>query len=132
MTEQHSATTLSIVIGLFAVGGIASVMTGVGPGLILFVAASCSPSPSAAPSPAPFASRTPTSGAADSDRRRPRRDLFVASFVTYSLLIGDTWTVRETVLATIGTLAMFGAVGYLIAGLLTPRTPHYRVAAHAG
>ena len=28
MTEQHSATTLSIVIGLFAVGGLASLIPG--------------------------------------------------------------------------------------------------------
>jgi hypothetical protein len=50
---------------------------------------------------------------------------FVTSYVTYSLLIGDTWTGRETVLAVIGTLAMFGAIGFLIAGLLTPRTADY-------
>ena len=34
-------------------------------------------------------------------------------------LIGDEWTVRETVLAAVGTPAMIGAVGFLIAGLLT-------------
>jgi len=50
---------------------------------------------------------------------------FVTSYATHSMLIGDTWTGRETVLAIIGTLAMFGAIGFLIAGLLTPRTPHY-------
>ena len=54
---------------------------------------------------------------------------FVTSYVTYSLLIGDTWTGRETVLAIIGTLAMFGAIGFLIAGLVTPRTPEYDQAA---
>lgn len=39
MTEQHSATALGIVIALFAAGGVASVMTGVGPGLALFAIA---------------------------------------------------------------------------------------------
>jgi hypothetical protein len=38
------------------------------------------------------------------------------------LLIGDTWTTRETVLAIIGNAAMIGAIGFLAAGLLTPRT----------
>ena len=67
--------------------------------------------------------------AADSDGRRRRLRtaavlgvVFVASFVAYLLLIGDTWTTRETVLAIIGNAAMIGAVGFLAAGLLTPRT----------
>ena len=84
---------------------------------------SCSPSPSAARSPAPY--RVPDSNLR---RRRLRKAAalgatFVASFAIYITLIGDTWTSRETVLAIVGNLAMFGAVGYLIAGLLTPRTP---------
>jgi len=54
---------------------------------------------------------------------------FIVSYVTYILLIGDKWTVRETVLAIIGNLAMFGAIGFLIAGLLTPRTRDYSDAA---
>jgi hypothetical protein len=40
------------------------------------------------------------------------------------LLIGDTWTTRETVLAVIGNAALIGAVGFLAAGLLTPKEPH--------
>jgi UDP-N-acetylmuramyl pentapeptide phosphotransferase/UDP-N-acetylglucosamine-1-phosphate transferase len=71
--------------------------------------------------------------AADSDGRRRRLRtaavlavVFIASFVAYLLLIGDTWTTRETVLAVIGNAAMIGAVGFLAAGLLTPKThePH--------
>ncbi len=131
MTEQHSATTLSIVIGLFAAGGLASLMTGVGPGMILFVVAIVLAV--AQRSTLARALRVP-----DSNLRRRRLwtaavlgAVFVASFATYSVLIGDNWGVRETVLTIIGTLAMFGAAGYLIAGLLTPRTPDYRIAARA-
>jgi hypothetical protein len=49
--------------------------------------------------------------------------LFAASFVAYSMLIGETWSTRETVLAIIGNAALIGAVGFLAAGLLTPKTP---------
>lgn len=126
MTEQHSATTLSIVIGLFAAGGLASLMTGVGPGVILFAVAAVLAV--AQRSALARALRVP-----DSNLRRRRLQtaavlgvIFVASYAVYSLLIGDHWTVRETVLATIGTLAMFGAGGFLIAGLATPRTPGHR------
>ena len=86
-------------------------MTGVGPGLLLFVVAVVLavaqrstlaralrvPDSQPPPPPAP-------------DRRRPRRDLR-RLLRHLQPVIGDTWTVRETVLAIIGTLAMFGAVG---------------------
>ena len=132
MTEQHSATTLSIVIGLFAVGGVASFMTGVGPGMLLFAVAVVLAV--AQRSKLARALRVP-----DTNLRRRRLQtaailgvVFVTSYVTYSLLIGDSWTSRETVLATIGTFAMFGAIGYLIAGLLTPHSPDQGMAADAG
>lgn len=123
MTEQHSATTLNIAIGLLATAGLASAMTGVAPGMVLFVAAVALAVTQR--STLARALRVPDS------RLRHRRlrigavlaGVFVTSYVVYSLLIGDTWTVRETVLAIIGTLAMFGAIGFLVAGLLTPRTP---------
>jgi hypothetical protein len=53
--------------------------------------------------------------------------LCITSFVAYLLLIGDSWTTRDTVLAVIGNAAMIGAVGFLTAGLLTPKThePHH-------
>lgn len=47
---------------------------------------------------------------------------FVTCFVAYLQLIGDRWTVRDTLLACAGTAAMVGAIGFFIAGLLTPRT----------
>jgi hypothetical protein len=132
MTEQHSATTLSIVIGLFALGGLASLMTGLYPGMVLFVVAVVLAV--AQRSTLARALRVP-----DSNLRRRRLwtaavlgVVSVASYVVYMLLIGDSWTARETVLSIIGTLAMVGAPGYLIAGLLTPRTPDHRIAARAG
>ena len=132
MTEQHSATTLGIVIGLFAVAGLASLMTGLYLGMILFVVAVVLAVVQR--STLARALRVP-----DSNLRRRRLQtaavlgvIFVASYVSFDLLIGDNWGVRETVLTSIGTLAMFGSVGYLVAGLLTPRTPDYRISANAG
>lgn len=132
MTEQHSATTLSIIIGLFAVAGVASVMTGVGPGLILFVVAVVLAV--AQRSTLARALRVP-----NSNLRRRRLltaailgAIFVASYTVYSMLIGDHWGARETVLTIVGTLAMIGAFGYLVAGLLTPHSPDHRIAARAG
>ena len=133
MTEQHSATTLNVVIGLFAAGGLASLITGVYLGLILFGAAAVLAV--AQRSALARALRVPNSNL----RRRRLQTAailgatFLTSYVIYSLVIGDTWTFRDTVLATFGTLAMFGAIGFLIAGLLTPRTPDdHRIAANAG
>ncbi|MGQ0431017.1 MAG: hypothetical protein ACT452_01270 [Microthrixaceae bacterium] len=131
MTEQHSAIAINITIGVLAAAGFASVMTGVGPGMVLIVAAVA------------FAvtQRTTLARALrvpDSELRHRRlrigailAGVFVISYVVYSLLIGDTWTVRETVLAIIGTLAMFGAIGFLVAGLLTPRTSDHTEVAQA-
>ena len=48
--------------------------------------------------------------------------IFVASFIAYLALIGDTWSTRETVLAVLGYATMIGPVGFLAAGLLTPAT----------
>lgn len=126
MTERQSATTLSIVIGLLAVGGLAGLVTDVGPGLILLLVAAV----------LAFAQRSTLARALrvpDSNLRRRRLRtaavlgvIFVISYVVYSVLIGESWTVRETVLTMIGVPAMFGAVGFLVAGLATPRSPQQR------
>ena len=59
-----------------------------------------------------------------SNRRRARLRaaailavIFVASYRAFLLTVGDTWTPSETVLCVIGTGAMLGAGGFLIAGL---------------
>lgn len=106
MTEKHSATTLSVVIGLLALGGVASLMTDLYPGM------------------GPRRRRLWTAAVLGV--------VFVASFVAYMALIGDSWTTRETVLSIIGTTAMVGAAGYLVAGLLTPHSPGQHIAASAG
>jgi hypothetical protein len=124
MNERHSANTISIVIGLVAAAGIASLLVGVGiylSPLLLIVALVLAVSQRSA------IARALRAADFDGRRRRLRTAavlgvVFVASFVAYLLLIGDTWTTRETVLAIICNAAMIGAVGFLAAGLLTPRT----------
>ena len=122
MNERHSANTISIAVGLVAAAGVASVLVGLYPGALLLVVALV----------LAVAQRSAIARAlraADPDRRRRRLQtaavlgvVFVASFVAYLMLIGDTWSTRETVLAIIGNAAMIGAVGFLAAGLLTPKT----------
>lgn len=121
MNERHSATTLNITIGLLVGGGVVSMLTGIYPGLVLVVVALAIAF--AQRSTLARAIRTPDSA---SRRRRLRiagalTFVFVVSYVTYSLLIGDHWTARESLLAGVGTLAMVGAIVFFIAGLLTPR-----------
>ena len=65
-----------------------------------------------------------------SNRRRRRLQTaaalggtFVLTYVTFSLTVGDSWTITDTLLALVGTLAMIAAPLFLLAGLLTPRTP---------
>ena len=64
----------------------------------------------------------------DTDARRRRLRIAavlgavtVASYFVFSAVIGDSWTVRETVIVVIGNLAMLGAIGFLAAGLMAPR-----------
>ncbi len=123
MNERHSATTLNIAISLLVGAGFVSMLIGIYPGLVLVVAALAIAF--AQRSTLARAIRTP-----NSDLRLRRLGIagvltlvFVVSYVTYSLLIGDHWTIRESLLAGVGTLAMAGAIVFLIAGLLTPRGP---------
>ncbi len=39
----------------------------------------------------------------------------------YLMVVGDSWTPRETILVTVGNLAMFGSLAFLVVGPLTPR-----------
>ena len=122
MNERHSATTISVAVGLLAAAGVASMLVGLYPGALLLVVALVLAI--AQRSAIARALRAP-----DPHRRRRRLQtaavlgvVFVASFVAYLMLIGDTWSTRDTVLAIIGNAAMIGAVGFLAAGLLTPKT----------
>lgn len=122
MNEQHSETTLSVAITLLAGAGVLSVLTGFYPGMVLLVAALGLAV--AKRSTLARAIRTP-----DSSRRRRRLGIaailtafFVTSYAVYLQVLGDEWTIRETLLAAVGTIAMIGAIVFLIAGLLTPRS----------
>jgi len=122
MTEQHSATTLHLAITLLAAGGVLSLLTGLGPGLVLLLAAVMLAV--AQRSTLARAIRTP-----DTNRRERRLStaailavIFLATYIAFLQLIGDTWTIRDTLLAAIGAPAMIGSPIYLIAGLLTPKT----------
>ncbi|MFZ6003354.1 MAG: hypothetical protein ACOYXM_05405 [Actinomycetota bacterium] len=123
MTEQQSTTVLAVILSLLAGGGVLSLLTGAYPGMLLFVGAAVVAI--AQRSTLARALRVPSS---QLRRRRLQTAavlgaVFVALYVVYLATIGDTWTNRDTVLATVGTLAMFGSIGFLAAGLLTPRTP---------
>jgi hypothetical protein len=98
------------------------VLIGLYPGLVLLFAALALAI--AQRSTLARAIRTP-----DSNRRRRRLGIAavlalvcVVSLVAYYRLIGDEWTVRETVLTAIGSITMIGAIIFLIVGLLTPRS----------
>jgi hypothetical protein len=125
MSEQASTTTLSIVIGLLAVAGVASVLVGLYPGvgvLLLVVALVLA-----------FAQRSSLSRAirtSDPSRRRKRLRLaailgvvFVVSIVSFLWDTGndDISGLSLILHNVIGNAAMLGAIGFLIAGLLTPR-----------
>ena len=121
--SQHSATALVVVISLAAGAGVLGLLTGSYPGLVLFAAALLLAI--AQRSSLGKALRTPVVGVR---RRRLRISavlalVFVVCFSTYYVVIGDTWTPRETVLAVTGTLAIAGAFVFLIVGLLTPKDP---------
>ena len=122
MNERHSATSISVAAGLLAAAGIASSLIGINPGSLLLVAAVVLTITQR--SAITRALRAPVI-----NRRRRRltiaaelAGIFVASFIAYLALIGDTWSTRETVLAVLGYAAMIGPVGFLVAGLLTPAT----------
>ncbi len=123
MSDRNSATTISIAITLLVIGAAGSVLTGIYPGVLFILG----------PVVLAIAQRSTLSRAIrtpDSDRRRRRLTtaavLALVSVVTYTIylqVIGDHWTLRETILVSIGTPAMIGAPIFFIMGLLTPRTP---------
>lgn len=126
MSDRHAATAVTFTIGVLAVGGLVGLATDVYPGLLpLALLALAALLAVAQRSTLARALRVP-----DSTVRRHRMRtagvlalIFAASYITFNLVIGDSWTGRETALTIVGLLALLGAVGYFIAGLLTPRTP---------
>lgn len=120
MSPRASATTSMVAISLIAIAGVATLLSGIGAGLVLL---GISAVLAVAQRTALAASlRTPVVGL----RRRRLTisavlaGMFLVSFAAYLLLIGETWTTRETVLAGVGTTALAGAFVFFVVGLLTP------------
>jgi len=125
MNDQRSNIALSIIIVLLAVGGITSFFVGVDASLspLLLVAAGALAVTQR--SAIAQALRVP-----DTDRRHRRlrigtvlAPVFPALWFTFDWWVGDSWSIRETLLTIVGVLALVGAISFLIAGLATPRTP---------
>lgn len=120
MAPHRTSTAITWAIVLLAVAGAAAFVTGLHPGALLFVAAVVLGVTQR--SALTRAIRTPDTTL----RHRRLRTaavlaiVFVACYGVYLVSIGDEWTIRETVLAVVGTLSMFGAAGYLVVGLATP------------
>ena len=125
MSEKASTTTLYLTIGVLTLGGVASLLIGFYPGLLLLVAALA----------VAFAQRSALARAIrtpDSDRRRRRlmtagilAATCVLSILSYMRALDDDTISSLSLMLhnAIGVPAMFGAIGFLVAGLLTPRTP---------
>lgn len=121
MTERRSTTTLYVTITLLAAASVVAVLTGVYSGMVFLLAA-------AAVAVAQRSALARAIRVPDSHLRRRRFTtsailalVFVASLTAYYQLIGDTWTIRETLLAGLGTTAMLAAITFFVVGLLTPR-----------
>jgi hypothetical protein len=123
MNDHRSSIALNLIIVALALGGVVTFLIGIGPSVVLLVAAgglAITQRSALAQS-----LRVPDGGV----RRRRLMTaavlgaIFVVSYAVYAVTIGESWTVKDTVLALVGTVAMVGAVGYFIAGLATPRTP---------
>ena len=132
MSEQHSATTINVTIGVLGIGGLAAVMTGLYPGIVLLFAAVA----------LAITQRTNLARAIrvpDSNRRRRRLRIAavlavvcVVSLVSYMQAVSHENVSSASLLIhnAIGVPAMLGAIGFLIAGLLTPHTPNPNNLAH--
>ena len=122
MSEARGATALAVILTVLFAGAMVGFLTDLYPALpLLLVAAALAV---AQRSTLARAIRTP-----DTDLRRRRLRtaavlgaVFAVSYALYVSLIGDSWTLRETVLALVGTTAMIGSFVFLIIGLLTPKT----------
>ena len=132
VSSDHSSQAIAALVFVLALAGMASVLVGLYPGVLLVPVAG-------AVAIAQRSALARALSALDPDLRRRRfvtaavsGALFVTSFVAYLLLIGDHWTVRETVLAGVGTTAMVVAVGFLLAALVTPKPGRRPVAQPGG
>jgi len=122
MNDQRSTVAINIIIVLLAVGGIASFFVDFSSPLLLAAAAALAVTQRSALAKA---LRVP-----DTNRRHRRlktaavlAPVFPVLWFTFDLWVGDSYAIRAPLAAIVGVLSLVGAIGYLIAGLATPRTP---------
>jgi hypothetical protein len=123
MTPQQTNTALYATVALLALGGVATLTIDSRIGIVLLVAGLVLGLTQRSALATSF--RVP-----DSSLRRKRLrtaavlgGIFVLSYGTFVLTVGESWTITDTLLALIGTPAMIAAPLFLLAGLLTPRRP---------
>jgi hypothetical protein len=123
MNHQRSTTTLNIIIVLLAVGGLAGLFTDTWLSPFMLVA-------SGVLAISQRSALAQALRAPDTNRRHRRlrtagilAATFAVSYVAFALTVGDSWTITDTALTVVGSLALVGAAGFLVAGLATPRTP---------
>jgi hypothetical protein len=122
MSERTTTTTITVAIVLLVTAGVATVLTGFGPGLVLFGMALV-----LAISQRSQLGRSIRTPDTDLRRRRLRTGailgaVFVGMYLLFLVTIGDEWEPVHTVMAVVGNVAMFGSIGYLVTGLLTPKS----------
>ena len=123
MTEPQSNTALHATVALLTLGGVATLTMDNRIGIVLLVAGLALGLTQRSALASSF--RVPHS----SLRRKRLRTagvlagIFVLSYGIFVLTVGDSWTITDTLLALIGTPAMIAAPLFLLAGLLTPRSP---------
>jgi hypothetical protein len=129
MTEQHSTTTLNLTVGALAGAGALSILAGLYPGAVLLVAA-------AAVAVSQRGTLARSIRTPDSSARRRRLAtasvlavVFLLAMASYLRAIGDEHVSGTSLVLhnAVGVPAMVGAIGFLIAGLLTPKEPAHRL-----
>jgi hypothetical protein len=123
VNQHQSTTTLHATVGLLTLGGVATLTIANRIGIVLLIAGLALGLTQRSALAASF--RVP-----DTSLRRKRLrtaavlgGISVLSYATFLLTVGDSWTITDTLLAVVGTPAMIAAPLFLLAGLLTPRTP---------
>jgi peptidoglycan/LPS O-acetylase OafA/YrhL len=126
MNQHQSTTALHATVGLLTLGGVATLTIGNQIGIVLLIAGLALGLTQR--SALATSLRVP-----DTSLRRKRLrtaavlgGIFALSYATFVFTVGDSWTISDTLLALIGTPAMIAAPLFLLAGLLTPRTPASR------
>jgi hypothetical protein len=121
MTEPQTNTALHATVALLTLGGVATLTMDNQLGIVLLIAGLALGLTQRSALATSF--RVP-----DSSLRRKRLrtaavlgGIFLLSYGTFTLTVGDSWTITDTLLALIGVPAMIAAPLFLLAGLLTPR-----------